>query len=211
MAELIVYMSPGTCSCVTMAALEEIGVPYEDRLISTRAGAQNSAEYLAVNRKGKVPALSVDGRILTENPAILAYLDEQYSEAGLLPRGDDPLVRAQGLSDMAWCSSTLHIGVRQIRNPLRLATRDPDGVHEDGLKKLAKECEYIAGRVGDGWWYGPTWSIVDTYVYWAYSTAAVGGFPVDDYPVLTGHAERVMARPGFQRMLARERAATERA
>ena len=71
-AELILYMSPGTCSRVTMTALEEIDVPFEDRLIFTGAGAQNSAAYLAVNRKGKVPALSVDGQVLTENPAILA-------------------------------------------------------------------------------------------------------------------------------------------
>ena len=211
MAELILYMSPGTCSRVTMTALEEIDVPFEDRLIFTGAGAQNSAAYLAVNRKGKVPALSVDGQVLTENPAILAYLDAQHPAAGLLPRGDDPLVRAQGLSDMAWCSSTLHINVRQIRNPLRLTVRDPDGVREDGLKKLAKECDYIAGRIGDGWWYGSTWSIVDTYVYWAYSTAAAGGFPIGDYPVLTAHAERVRARPSFQRMLDRERAAIEHA
>ena len=85
MAELVVYMSPTACSRVTMTALEEIGTPYEDRLVFTGAGAQNGAEYLAVNRKGKVPAFSVDGRVLTENVAILAYLDEQHPKAGLLP------------------------------------------------------------------------------------------------------------------------------
>ena len=52
---------------------------------------------------------------------------------------------------------------------------------------------------------------MDTYVYWAYSTAAAGGFPIGDYPVLTAHAERVRARPSFQRMLDRERAAIEHA
>ena len=207
MTDVIIYMSPGTCSRVTMTALEETGMAYEDRLIFTGAGAQNSAEYLAVNRKGKVPALSVDGRVLTENPAILAYLDERNPAAGLLPRGDDPIIRAQGVSDMAWCSSTLHIQVRQIRNPLRLTTHDPEGVREDGLKKFAKECDHIAARISDGWWYGATWSIVDTYLYWAYSTAGGGAFPLQDYPVLTAHAERVRARPGFQRMLAREEAA----
>ena len=212
MAEIVLYTSPGTCSRVTMTALEEIGVPFEDRLVFTGAGAQNSDAYLAVNRKGKVPALSVDGRVLTENPAILTYLDQQHPEAGLLPRGDDPTVWIQGLSDMLWCSSALHIEVRQIRNALRLTNDDPAGVRENGLDKLAKNCAYIAGRLGNGdWWYGANWSIVDTYLYWCYSTAAGGGFPVRDYPGLTAHAERVRARPSFQRMLARERAAIERA
>ena len=210
MAEIILYTSPGTCSRVTMMALEEVGVPFEDRLVFTGAGAQNSDAYLAVNRKGKVPALSVDGRVLTENPAILTYLDQRHPEAGLLPRDDHPTVWIQGLSDMLWCSSALHIEVRQIRNPLRLTNGDPAGVRENGLEKFTKDCAFIAGRLADAdWWYGSTWSIVDTYVYWAYSTAAAGGFPVGDYPALTAHAERVRARPSFQRMLARERAAIE--
>ena len=212
MAELIVYMSPGTCSRVTMTALEETGAPYEDRLVFTGAGAQNSPEYLAVNGKGKVPALSVDGRVLTENAAILAYLDEQHPQARLLPRGDDPLVRAGAVSDLLWCSSTLHVEVRQVRAPFKLTTGDPAGVRENGVQKFAHDCETISARVGDaGWWYGDAWSIVDTYLYWTYSTAALGGFPTRDYPRLTAHAERVRARPGFQRMLKRERAAVERA
>ena len=212
MAEIVLYMSPGTCSRVTMTALEQIGAPFEERLVFTGAGAQNKDEYLAVNRKGKIPALGVDGRVLTENPAILAYLDQRHPEAALLPRGGDPAVWIGGLSDMLWCSSALHIEVRQIRNPLRLTNGDPVGVRENGLEKFAKDCGYISGRVGDGdWWYGAAWSIVDTYLYWCYSTAAVGGFPLGDYPKLVSHAERVRAMPSFQRMLERERAAVERA
>ncbi len=212
MAEIVLYMSPGTCSRVTMTALEQTGIPFEDRLVFTGAGAQNSAEYLVVNRKGKVPALSVDGQVLTENPAILTYLDQQHPEAGLLPRSDDPRVWIRGLSDMMWCSSSLHIEVRQIRNPLRLTNGDTAGVRENGMEKFAKDCNHIAGRIGSGdWWYGATWSIVDTYLYWAYSTAAAGGFPLGDYPTLAAHAERVRAQPSFQRMLKRELAAVERA
>lgn len=212
MAELIVYMSPGTCSRVTMTALEEIGAAYEDRLVFTGAGAQNSPEYLAVNGKGKVPALAVDGCVLTESAAILAYLDERHPGAGLIPRSEDPLVRAQGVSDMVWCSSTLHIEVRQIRAPQKLTVGDSAAVRENGLEKFAKNCKTITSRVGDAdWWYGAKWSIVDTYLYWSYSTAALGGFPLADYPKLLAHAARVRARPGFQRMLKREIAAVERA
>ncbi len=212
MADIILYMSPGACSRVTMTALEKIGAPYEDRLIFTGSNTQKSPGYLAVNRKGKIPALSVDGRVLTENAAILAYLDQLHPEAALLPHsGGDALADAQGLSDMMWCSSTLHIEVRQNRAPQRLTTGDPAGVRADGVAKFADNCRYISSRVDAGrWWYGADWSILDTYIYWCYSTAKLGGFPLEDFPQLLAHAERVRAEPSFQKALARERAAVER-
>jgi glutathione S-transferase len=61
-------------------------------------------------------------------------------------------------------------------------------------------------RLSDGrWWYGERWSIVDTYLYWAYSTASKNNdFPLADYPALVDHAASVRAWPAFQRMLAKE-------
>jgi glutathione S-transferase len=211
MASIILFMYPGACSRVTMTALEEAGVDYEDRTVNLGAGVQFGAEYLTINRKSKVPMLSVDGRTLTENAAILAYLDRRYPQAALLPHRDDPLDAAQGLSDLIWCSSTLHPEVRQVRAPQKWTTGDPTEVRADGLRKFAKDCAYIGERVGEGrWWYGTSWSIIDTYLYWAYSTAAIGGFPLHDYPQLLAHAQRVRARPGFQRARARELTAVER-
>ncbi len=211
MAEIVLYMFPGACSRVTMTALEEVGVTYEDRTVNLRADVQHSPAYLAVNRKGKVPMLSLDGETLTENAAILAFLHGRHPDAALLPRGDGPLAGATALSDLIWCSSTLHPEVRQIRAPHKLTTGDPASVQADGMQKFAKECGYISKRVSsEGWWYGADWSIVDTYLYWAYSTAAKGGFPTSDYPDLVAHAERVRARPSFQRALAREVAAVRR-
>ena len=210
MTQTILFMSPMTCSRVSMTALEELGIDFEDRLIFIGAGAQNDPEYLALNRKGKVPALSLDGTVMTETPAILTYLHRQHPAAGLLPSGD-ALSDAQGLSDLSWCSSTLHLEARQNRAPQKLTVGDPAGVLADGRAKFAKSCDYIASRVSDGrWWYGADWSIVDTYVYWGYSTAASAGFPLGDYPALVAHAERVRSRPSFQRMLQREIAAVER-
>ena len=210
MKDIILFMSPGACSRVSMTALEEAGLDFEDRLIFTGSGMQNSPEYLALNRKGKVPALSVDGQVLTETPAILTYLNRQRPDARLLP-GGDAMAEAQALSDLAWCSSTLHLEVRQNRAPQKLTHDDPAGVLAAGRAKFAKSCDYIASRVSDGrWWYGRQWSIVDTYLYWCYSTAARGGFSLEGRTALAEHAERVRARPSFQRMLRRELAAGAR-
>jgi glutathione S-transferase len=82
-------------------------------------------------------------------------------------------------------------------------------VRADGIEKMTQECIKISARIGQSWWYGPSWSIIDTYLYWAFSTAEKGGFPLDQFPVLVDHARRVRARPSFVRALAREQAALD--
>ena len=194
-----------------MSALEEIGLPFRDRLVNLQAGGQKQPDYLQLNPKGKVPALLHDGQVMTENAAILFFLDRQHGAAALLPHHDDPVRDNQALADLAWCSGTIHPIVRQVRNPIRFTAGDTAGVKADGMEKFTRECVAMATRIGDGWWYGERWSIIDVYLHWACSTAAVGGFPLDAYPELVRHGERVRARPSFQRALNRERAAAAEA
>jgi glutathione S-transferase len=204
---MILFQFPAACSRVTINALEETGVAYQARLVNLHAGQQKSPEYLAVNPKGKVPALSIDGHLMTENPAILSYLDQQYPAAGLLPKHGDPVKAMQPHTDMAWCAATLHPIVRQIRNPQRWSLGDTQGIQADGIEKMNKECTLMDQRLSDGrWWYGSEWSILDTYIYWVYSTAGQGAeFALGRFRALTEHAARVRERPAFIRTLERER------
>ncbi len=203
--DILLYQFPGACSRVTLNALEEIGCPYRLETVNIRAGAQLSPEYLALNPQGKVPAVAFDGRVLTQNAAILYALHERHHAAGLLPVADALPECFQGLSDLIWCSSTLHPIVRQVRMPAKWTTGEPEGVAADGRNKMAKECAGMNERLAMGrWWYGDRWSIIDVYVYWAYSTAAKGGFSLKTYPDLQAHAGRVRERPSFQRALKAE-------
>lgn len=146
-----------------------------------------------------------DGKVMTENAAILAFLDRQYSDVKLLPKIDDSVLANIGLSDLAWCSGAIYLIVRQICNPGRLTRGDRKGVQKDGLEKLSKETEDFSNHLSGGrWWYGDSWSILDVCIYWAYSTAEKGGFALLDYPDLIEHAARVRARSSFQRTLKRE-------
>ena len=206
---IVLYPYPGACSRVTMDALETIGLDYEDRCVNIQKAAQKSADYIALNPKGKVPTMVFEGTTMTENAAMIHFLDQRYPEARLLPKTGDPVVDNRGLIDLVWCSSTIHPIVRQCRMPMKWTKGDPAGVHADGLEKMAQEAAGMAERIGDRWWYGADWSIVDTYVYWAYSTAEKGGFPAANYPSLGAHAARVRARPSFQRVLTREAAMVE--
>ena len=199
-------MYPGACSRVVMAAFEEAGLPFREHMVDLRNNRQKSPEYLALNPKGKVPALRFGDRVLTEAAAILARIDRENPGAGLLPHGEHGMFEDQGTIDLIWCSGTLHPMMRQIRNPSRYTGGNTEGVHANGMEKFARECGLLSERLSNGrWWYGDRWSIVDVYLNWLYTTAEKGGFPLGDYPVLLEHSARVRARPGFTRAVERER------
>lgn len=207
-AMFTIFHAPGACSRVTLAALEECGIDYVDIPVDLWRAAHRTPEFLAVNPEAKVPALLVDGELLTENAAILMYLHLATPQAGLLPPSDDPLIRARQFSDLVACSSGWHPTVRAIRMPARLTTGDPQGVRAKGIEAMAPMADALERRVAnDQWWYGDRWSIVDVYLHWSYSMAAIGGFDLAPYPAVQAHAERVASRPSFRRALAREEAA----
>ena len=104
---LTLYFAPGSSSMAVHIALHEIDVPFEGRPMSFNKNDMRAPEFLALNPEGKVPALLIDGRPLTEVAAILFYLAKWFPEAELLPRGD-PEAEAQALSWMSFIASTLH-------------------------------------------------------------------------------------------------------
>jgi glutathione S-transferase len=211
MTNFVLYHTPGACSRVTMSALEEIGLEFEDRAVNIFKGEQNTPQYRAINPKGKVPALYVDGRLHTENAAIVYFLHQRYPAAKLLPTAGQGIGANEDLEDLFWCSNTVHPMVRQIRMPMRFTDGDPAGVKANGMQNLPSILETISNRVAaERWWYGETWSVLDVYLYWNYSTAASGGMDLTPWPSLARHAERVRQRPSFVRGLAREEAALVR-
>ena len=111
------FYSPGACSLAPHIVLEEIGLPFELELISSRGereGAMTAtAEWRAMNPKGRIPALSgVPGSmggaasLLTEVTAILVYLAMEHPHSRLLPTASAPLARC--LEWMNWLSGNVH-------------------------------------------------------------------------------------------------------
>jgi glutathione S-transferase len=87
---ITLYHSPQTRSAGALTLLEELGAPYELRLLNTKAGEQRQAAYLAVNPLGKVPAIVHRGALVTEQVAIFLYLADLFPDAGLAPAIGDP-------------------------------------------------------------------------------------------------------------------------
>lgn len=209
--ELMLYHFPGACSRVTMTALETVGVPYQDRMVNLMAQEHLAPEYQRANPRGKVPALLVDGKLLSENAAILLWLNETFPEAGLLPEMPDAWAKAQVNSDLFWLSSVWHPYVRANKMPIRWTTGDVAPVRERGKELLEPAIAQFEQRLsGQDWWY-ENWSILDVYFYWAYTTAEEGEFDLSPYPAIARHRAAIEGFPAFQRALARERAAKEKA
>ncbi|WP_399684921.1 glutathione S-transferase family protein [Xenophilus sp.] len=201
---LVLYHFPGACSQVCVFALEHAGLPYELRLVDLRSGEQARPAYAAVSALGKVPALLVDGAVLTENAAIQTFVAALRPEAGLFPPDSSPLAAGRRQAGLSLCGGTLHPIVRGLANPGRITDGDPEGVRRKSLQLAQKSFAHAEAVLSEtGWWLG-TWSLVDVYLNWAVSVAASSGFDFSGLPALQGLRSRLSEIPAFRRMLAIE-------
>ena len=82
------YTATGTCALASHIALEDAGAEYRIVRLDFAGGDQRKPDYLAVNPKGRVPSLATERGVLTETPAILAYVAQRFPAAGLAPLAD---------------------------------------------------------------------------------------------------------------------------
>ncbi|XXX80283.1 glutathione S-transferase N-terminal domain-containing protein [Sorangium sp. So ce134] len=87
MTPLTLYFSPNSISLATIIVLEEIGAPYVLQRVDLAKDEQRSAAYLELNPLGRVPTLRTQDGLLTEPPALLAFLARSAPAAELLPTG----------------------------------------------------------------------------------------------------------------------------
>jgi glutathione S-transferase len=83
MADLTLYHAAPSRSSVVLWMLEELGQPYDIKLIVLSEGDNLKPDYLAVNPMGKVPALKHGDTIITEVAAICTYLADEFPQAEL--------------------------------------------------------------------------------------------------------------------------------
>jgi maleylacetoacetate isomerase len=84
-------------------ALNLKGLTHEDAFIHLRRGDQRGADFLTVNPQGLVPAIEIDGHMLTQSMAIAEYLDETHPEPPLLPADPVGRVRVRALAAIVAC------------------------------------------------------------------------------------------------------------
>lgn len=205
MPDLTFYYAPTTCSLASHVALEESGLAFEVSRIRLH-DTESVAVWRQTNPAGGVPALISNGRLLTENVAILDYVARLDPQAGLLP--DDPFDQARATSLTAWFASTVHITGRMARAPFRFT---PDESTYEPLKtegrlrfesNLRKVDALLAGR---DWLVGERLSVADAYALVFYAWGVAGDYPMSEMPHYSALARRMAERPGVQRAMGREK------
>jgi glutathione S-transferase len=193
---LILYNWPGASSVVPHIVLEEIGAPYERQLVNLAQGEHKGRAYLKINPHGKVPALAVDGTVLTENVAILTYLARRFPEAQLLPHGI--IEEARCISTMAWFASTVHPTFAHIIRPERFAT---DSAAHVNLKDTAREtfwdnCKEINRLLGGKeWMTGSHYTVCDPYAFFFYDLGTRIKLSMHKLAAYTAFSKRMLERP----------------
>ena len=207
MSKAQLYMAPGTCARVSSICLEEVGLDFETVAVRFLTGEHKAPAYKKLNPLGKVPALVIDGEVLTENVAIIIYLNEVFAGANLMPHASSSLARAHQLADLCFCSATLHPIVTRIRMPQFFANEEAvQSVWEKACHAMMKFFNHINDRLTSRpWWYGDQWSAIDAYLYWIFWRVEGADFDVAKYPHFKDHFDRMELRPSVQCAWERER------
>ena len=208
MKMLKLYYGVGTCALASHIALEEAGADYTTDRIDMKANQQNSPDYLAINPKGRVPALVTDQGVLTETPAILAFIAQSFPKANLAPLSD-AFAFAQVQAFNSYLCSGVHISHSHKMRGARWASEETS--FEDMRRKVPENMRagmaMIESKMLRGpWVMGESFTVCDPYLFTVSSWAKNDGVDLAEFPKITAHRERMKERPAVQKVLAEQKA-----
>lgn len=200
------YYSPGSVALASMIALAEAGAEYQAVRLDFRSAEQTKAPYLAINPKGRAPALVTDEGVITETPAILTYVAERFPQARLAPVGD-PFAHARLQSFNAYLCSTVHPAHAHRLRGYRWA--DEESSFADMRRKapsVVAACFDLIERellVGP-WVMGEAYTTADPYLFTLTSWLPEDEIDLARHPRVHAHRQRVAERPATRAALAVE-------
>jgi len=202
------YYAPATCALASHITLAEAGADYATERIDFKVNQQNSPDYLKINPKGRVPALVTDRGILTETPAMLAYIAQSFPQAGLAPL-DDPFAFAQVQSFNSYLCATLHVAHAHKLRGARWATEESSFADmKRMIPKSVGACFALIERnmLKGPWVMGESYTICDPYLYTVALWLEGDGVDLASLPKVADHRKRMSERPAVQKVLAEENA-----
>jgi glutathione S-transferase len=207
MNKLTLYFAPGTCALAVRIALEEAGAPYALARLDFAAAQQRTPEYLAVNPKGRVPALITEHGILTETPALLAYVAQTFPDARLAPADAYGFARMQEVH--SYLASTVHVAHAHRPRASRWAD-EPEAIAaiQRKVPQNMAECfdfierHYFGSKDEGPWVMGAQYTVADGYLFTIGTWLESDGVDIARFPKVFAHAQRVRERPAVQRALA---------
>jgi glutathione S-transferase len=176
--------------------LHEIGKPFEIEKVSTKTKVMESGgDYWAINPKGAVPALQLDGgEVLTEGSAILQYIADTNGATDLAPPAGT-LARARVQEMLSFIGSELHKSFSPLFHPGKT-----DAEKDAAREVLQKKFEWLESRLADGRAYltGSNFTVADAYAFVVTNWSKVTGVSLEAWPKLKDYVARVGARPSVQ-------------
>lgn len=200
------FYAADTCSLASHIALEDAAAEYATVRISFAADEQRKPEYLAVNPKGRVPALVTDRGILTETPAMLAYIAQSFPLARLAPL-DDPFRFALVQAFNSYLCSTLHVAHAHRMRGNRWA--DEPAAIEAMQRKVpvsVGSCYQLieSKMLREPWVMGDSYTICDPYLFTLAQWLEQDGVDPSRFPKVIAHRRRMSERPQVQTAIANE-------
>jgi len=195
-----------TCSLASHIALEEAGAEYTTVRLDFRTNDQRKPEYLAINPKARVPALVTDYGVLTETPAILAFIAQSFPKARLALL-DNPYEFARVQAFNSYLCSTVHVAHAHRMRGYRWAD-DPAAIKEMQRKAPAAvgECfDLIEREMFKGpWVMGEAYTVCDPYLFTLAQWLEADGVDPARFPKIRDHRVRMSERPAVKKALAEE-------
>ena len=195
------FLKPGACSLCPHIVLEELGLPYETEAVDLRSKQTASGQdYWAINPKGYVPALLLDGgALLTEVPAIVQYLADLAPERKLAPVNGS-LERYQLQSWLGFIGTELHKSFSPFFNPAA-----PQEWKDSARANLERRLTYVeAGLADRDHLLGDEFTVADAYLFTVLRWLAFVTIDLVRWPRLQAYQARVAARPAVQAALQSE-------
>ena len=201
---MILYYAPHSCAVASHIALETAGANYEARRLDFRNSEQRSPAYLAINPKGRVPALVTDRGVITETPAILAYIAQTHPHANLAPL-DDPFQFAQVQAFNSYLCATVHVAHAHRIRGTRWA--DDDAAIASMKKKVSQNMTDCFSLIENEMFSGPfvfgeTYTISDIYLYTLSTWLEGDGVDIRLFPKIADFQIRLDDNPAILRVLA---------
>jgi glutathione S-transferase len=195
------YYAPGACSLSPHIALLEAGLPYDLVKVDLRAKKlENGDDYLKINPKGQVPALTLDsGELVTEGPVIVQMIADKVPAKNLAP-GRDSAERYKLQEWLTYINSELHKNIGPLFNPM--LSDEAKGVFKD---RAMGKFKYVDSQLADhDYLLGKQFTVADGYLYVMLRWAEGMKFDLSGLNNLLAYKDRIAARPKVQEALVKE-------
>ncbi len=197
------YYTPGACSLAVHIALRMADQKFElERVDSATKTTETGADFRAVNPRGYVPALTLDGGdTITEAPAVLQYVADRAPDAALAP-APTTLARTRLQEVLNFIASELHKSFKPFFSGTPLADADRPAAEE----VVASRMRFVETMLADGRQHliGDTVSVADLYLFTIANWCNFVGIDLGRWPNLKAFVARIGALPAAREAMAAE-------